>query len=348
MKNIIILSIILLSFTTRAICAETDSTNIFKKGILRYTEWNRPLWADINSNIVRLDIGMATNKAEYDWAERGGEYRPYFWGNIGLDLQLWSSDFANEKIGLAISAPCSFLIWQDVFGRGTFAVINTDYRIGFGDISFIHRVKNHGLFKNYTIRYAPFRHESTHIGDELTIKRKDEELAITRIDVNYNYSEFVFGINDPDGRKAMNHHFRIGGLIPLSQRKGWYAFLYAEADKEKVEKVKSPYDFYAQYQFQTNTSRSSLQGIFSLEVRNRSVYNYPYYDKKGEEEWTEYISYKERQWSINGFIGIRYNYRTGIFSKVGLGIRGYYGLNPYGQYRNTPDYKQLGISLIFE
>ncbi len=329
--------------------SKTESVNTpFFKGFLRYTSWNRPLWSDSYFNGMRAEVAKASNFGGYDFDNLGGEYRTYFWGNVGADVQLWSGDFGNGRFGLSVSLPVSFLIWQDVFMVGTQPVINTDYRFGVGDIGFIHRFKKSRFIKNYTIRYSPFKHESTHLGDELTIWRKDEALDITRVNVNYNYTELALSLNDPDGTTKMNNHFKIGLIVPNGYAKRWYFQFPKEGNQDKVLAVKNPLDFYIQYQLQTKASKHGFQGIFSVEVRNRTLYKYPYYDRNMADDWVEYTSDEDRIWCVNAFLGVRYSIYDGYFSKIGLGIRAYHGANPYGQFRNIPNYKQLGFALIFE
>ncbi len=59
---------------------------------------------------------------------------------------------------------------MDLFESQTSPVLNTDYRIGMPTHTFIHRL-NRKFLKNYSVAWSPFKHESTHVGDEIQIQR---------------------------------------------------------------------------------------------------------------------------------------------------------------------------------
>lgn len=328
----------------------TYKPSSFWGGLAKSAQWSRPFWADMHSTLIRAEVAMALNSPEYDWAKEGGVYRPYVFSNLGADLPIWSGNFSDGKYGLSVTLPFMIDVWLDMFERTTAPVVNTAYRFGAPEFSFIHRFNRNKGIKNYVIKFSPMKHECTHIGDELTIMRKNEGLPLTRINVSYNYAELAFTLNDPDGSRNRNHAMRMGLLLLHNFSQGWYSIMPEEGDVSVVVPSKYPIEAYIQYQYQSNTSRRNFQGIFSLEVRNRSKYGYPQYYIDNTEQWVENKMPEYRSWSVNAFAGVRYSNPNakGYFSKIGLGMRAYHGINPYGQFRSQPTYQQLGLALIFE
>ncbi|MDR2813106.1 MAG: hypothetical protein LBB79_00395 [Prevotellaceae bacterium] len=330
----------------------------FWGGVAVTSRWGRPFWADMHSTITRGEVAYATNSPEYDWAGKGGRYRPYLFANLGADLPTWSGDFAGGKYGLSVTVPFMIDVWEDIFERTTAPVINTAYRFGLPEVGLLRRLQTPWMgVKNFAVRFSPLKHECTHIGDELTIYRKNDTMSITRVNVSYNYFELALTLNDPDGSLRRNHSLRLGLLAVYDYKRGWYNILPQEADTSLVLPANRPVEWYVQYQYQTNTSRRNFQGIASVELRGRERYNYPfsYSGKLGDfleqhDEVKKRLNSVEERLCTNIFVGVRYcnPKRSGYFSKIGLGVRYYNGLNPYGQFRSLPLYRQFGVALIFE
>jgi hypothetical protein len=310
---------------------------------------------------VRAEVAYADNSPEYDWAGTGDDYRPFVFANLGADLPLWSGDFSGARFGLSVTLPFMIDVWLDMFERITAPVINTGYRFGAPEIGFIYRlaspialVPKWGItIYNYTIKFSPLKHECTHIGDELTIHRKDDGLKITRVNVSYNYGELVITLNDPENTHRINHSFRAGIIILHNFSKGWYDILPQEADITIVEPSQLPIEVYGQYQFQSNIFSNGLQFIGSIELRIRERYKYPFsYSSHLNEMLAQHPEWKDNRdiyVCTNVFAGIRFNNpQANYFSKIGIGFRYYTGMNPYGQFRSQMAYDQWGIALIFE
>lgn len=330
----------------------------FWDGFTATARWGRPFWADMHATVTRGEVAFATNSPEYDWADKGGRYRPYVFSNLGADLPVWAGDFAGGRHGLSVTLPFMIDVWLDMFERTTAPIINTGYRFGVPEASYLRRLQTPWMgIKNFAIRFSPLKHECTHIGDELTIHRKDDTMSITRVNVSYNYLELMLAINDPDGSRRRNHSVRVGMLMVYDYERGWYTILPEEGDVSLVQPSSHPLEWYAQYQYQTNTSRRGFQGIASAEVRGRERYSYPFFysGKLGHflevnERVRQRLNSIEEKLCTNVFVGVRYcnPKRNGYFSKVGVGVRYYTGINPYGQFRSLPLYRQLGLALMFE
>ncbi|MCL2792229.1 MAG: hypothetical protein FWD87_03985 [Spirochaetaceae bacterium] len=354
-----ILKILFLLFFISVVCLAQDAqekNSSFWEGIARPAVFGKPFWADMHSTLIRIEIAYATNSPDYDWGNFNTSYRPYIFTNLGVDIPLWSGNFADGKYGLSITLPFMLDIWYDRFEWVTSPVINTAYRFGAPDVNFIYRLDSpvlvfpHFNIYNWALKLSLLKHESTHIGDELTIHRMHENLDIIRVDVLSNYFELIFSINDPDGQTRLNHGFRFGFLFNYNFRDGWYTVLESEANPELFGPSRFPFELYMQYQFQSPLFSRGFQMIASLEYRLRERYNYPFLYSGAI---NDSLQVKHKNTSLvncfNILIGARYdNQKRNYFSKIGIGVRYYFGINPYGQFRSMPRYRQLGLVAIFE
>jgi hypothetical protein len=353
-NRIFFVRLFLLLFTS-TLCLAQEANNDFWQGIAMPASFGKPFWADMHSTLIRTEIAYATNSPDYDVSGINTSYRPYIFTNLGTDIPIWSGNFFGEKFGFSLTLPFLADIWIDRFDAdgGTDPVINTSYRIGFFESAFIYRLNfplpflPHFNIYNWAVKFTIYKHESTHIGDELTIFRKDLNLPITRIDVAANYAELILALNDPDGQTHSNHGVKFGFLLLHKFKRGWYKIFETDAQVDVVEKSKIPFELYIQYQYQSPLFFRGLQIIASAEYRLRERYKYSYsYSGTMSDD-----TFKDSNLvnCFNFFAGIRYdNQKPNYFSKIGMGIRYYTGINPYGQFRSMPYYSQLGFAFIFE
>jgi hypothetical protein len=334
---------------------QAQEVSIFWQGIARPAPFGKPFWADMHSTLIRAEIAYATNSLDYDWGDFGTSNRFYVFANLGADIPIWSGNFMGGKYGLGLTLPFMIDVWLDRFEFEPSPVINTSYRFGAFDIGFIYRLDSPlSVFSgfniyNWALKLSLFKHESTHIGDELTIHRKDLGIPIKRIDVAYNYAELIFTLNDPDSQARLNHGFKVGFLFDYGMKGGWYSAFDSEADADLVKRSRFPFEFYLQYQYQSALFSRGFQVIASLEYRLREQYNYPFYNSGSSDPLQPSSSSNDLVNCFNLFAGIRFdNQKSNYFSKIGIGIRYYYGINPYGQFRSMPHYSQLGMAVLFE
>ena len=349
------IKVFLLIFTS-TLCFGQEKNKNFWEGIARPSTFGKPFWADMHSTLIRAEIGYATNSPDYDWGNFNSGYRPFIFANLGVDIPLWSGNFSEEKYGLSITLPFMIDVWFDRFEWVTSPIINTAYRFGAPEPNFIYNldfpleVFPYFNIYNWTLKLSFFKHESTHIGDELTIHRTDlENLDIIRIDVASNYFELIFTVNDPDGKIRLNHGLKFGFLFNYKFKDGWYTVLESEMNNPvPVGSSRFPFEIFIQYQFQSPLFYTGFQIIASAEYRLREQYNYPYsYSENNQQFWVQ--SENTLVNCFNLFAGIRYvNQNRNYFSKIGIGVRYYSGINPYGQFRSMPSYRQMGIAVIFE
>jgi hypothetical protein len=357
------LFLLLLTFS---LCYAGAADNSFGDGVMSPAPFGKPFLADMYSTSIWVELAYATNSPDYDWGEFDTDYRFYIFANLGADIPLWSGSFSDGKYGLSVTLPFMIELWYDRFEWETSTIINTAYRFGILDTGFIYRLDNpipvfpkketssmpaflHFNIYNWALKLSFLKHESTHIGDELTIKKEDQNLPITRINVLRNYAEITFTLNDPDSQFRLNQGFKFGFLFNYNYFKnGWYSVLETEADPDLVESSRIPFEVIAQYQYQSPPFSKGFQVVASAEYRLRERHKYPF-SYSGSMKNSFQDDPPNLVNCFNIFAGIRYdNQKSNYFSKIGMGVRYYFGLNPYGQFRSMPEYQQIGLMVIFE
>jgi len=347
-------SLLILLSALWALTLSAEPTS-FGRGLFRYSPFGHSLYADVHPNFVRMDIPYATNHAVYDWGNHTN--MPFRWqtmGVFGFNLPLWCGNLADSTYALSVTQTLSANLWMDLYEFKTSPIVDTDYRIGIPTFTFLHRL-NKGFVKNYSVQWSPFKHESTHIGDELQVKKVEEGQALKRVNVSYNYTEFVFTLNEAEDRYAENHCIRVGLMVLWHG--GWFNVDPWDGNEQIVdprgtEKVpysqRNPWELYLQYQYQSPTSRHGFQGIASAEIRNRECYGYDLNVKTSDAN--PVMQPERRVFTYNIFMGARYNTPNydGYFSRIALGVRAYHGNCPYGQFRSIRNYSQIGVCLMFE
>ena len=324
----------------------SDSISPFGRGLFRYAPFGHSLYADVHPNLVRLDVPYGSNNKPYDWGDH--DNARFRWGILGLfgfNLPIWYGNIVDPRFAISVTMAASANLWMDLFDFRTSPIVDTDYRVGAPTFTFIHRL-NKGALKNYSVAWSPFKHESTHIGDELQIKNVERGYALKRVNPSYNYTEFVFTINEAEDRYAENHCVRVGLMLLWGGH--WYNIDPWDGEAPLATPRYSPWELYLQYQYQSPTSKHGFQGVASAEIRNRVLYGYDLTALKTDPNPNKPAD--RRVFTFNIFIGARYNMPNydGYFSRVALGVRMYHGNCPYGQFRSIANYNQIGASLIFE
>lgn len=340
---------ILLFFACVTSLLAGEKSSLPRNGWFTFAPYGKSLLSDMHPYFVRLDITGNSNEQAFDFANTGKNYRASTQGCFGFDAPIWNGNFGTDnQFGFSITLAAHAYLWLDLFEPLTAPVINTDYRIGAPTHTFIHRL-NKKFVKNYSVAWTPFRHESTHVGDELQIQRMEAGYAIRRVNVSYNFTELVFTLNEPEDRAASCHTFRAGLMLLWNPKEGWYSIkdFAGDGDASLAHPRISPWEAYFQYQYQTPTSKHGFQGVVSAEIRNRAVYGYDLYLKKGETD-----SYRSdyRRFTYNIFLGMRYNIPgyDGYFSRFALGARLYHGNCPFGQFRSLDHFSLFGLSMVFQ
>jgi hypothetical protein len=252
-----------------------------------------------------------------------------------------------------ISWPMSVHVLEDMWEPETAPVIDTDYRYGSPQIGYIHNFSETDLIQNISFVLLPVGHECTHLGDEVVIYRKDNNLPITRINISYEYTEFFMTLNDPLASKDSAHSFRLGGLYRISDRgSGWFSIRPDIEASSTIEIEDSQYrhELYALYQFERSEgflASKSIKNILSIEARNRVQYGVPIF-KYEDGDWVQKDIEEQMVWTYNVYFGWEFSPKLNDTQSFGLYLHYYNGINPFGQLRNYPSYSFLGTTISYQ
>jgi hypothetical protein len=235
------------------------------------------------------------------------------------------------KWGIGLWIPIAFHVIED-FKDESNPIVDTDYHFGFmtkfqwcclGD-----RVR-------LGIRYVPWKHESTHLGDEYTIFAVQNPLFER---VNVSHEDWEYGVsfegdgllNDDDSWVA-----RHGGLAPRGSG-GYYSDHLLGNDQATL--TPSQKNFEPSFGFEYRTAEwRGRQNYVSVDVRNKLIYIYHQTPQNPE----------QRQLSWNIQVG-----RAVPPGTTGVPLKSYFvqvyrGVNPYGQLRSQKDFWSAGFGWIF-
>ncbi|MEG1615846.1 MAG: DUF1207 domain-containing protein [Bacteroidales bacterium] len=314
--------------------------------------YGKPLVSEIESPMIKVSEGYGRAREEYiSMEDNKNLYAPFLNVSLGTLIPIWSGKI-NDEWNIGVDLPISFHLWLDLKSQSA-PVLNTDYRFAVGQVKALRTFPNNGFLKNISFRFAPYNHESTHIGDELTIRRKNEGFPLTRVNVSYEYSELAVCINDPNATRKNNHALKAGLMVRIPNGKSWFKIYPNEGDTTLNYAMKNLSEFYFEYEFQRTTgwlTSKNVSNVLSLEVRNRARYHYP--EVKWDDEtqgWYTTRSKHTRSWNYNLYFGWKIRPKfTWYTNSVGFYLNAYYGIVPYGQFRNTPGYSYLGFCIVVE
>ena len=241
------------------------------------------------------------------------------------------------KFGIGLWFPASFHMIEDMSKDESAPILNTDYRFG------MMLKAQYGLPRGGRIglRFVPWFHESTHIGDEFTLAAlRVHGNQFQRVNVSYEYWEL--GGSYEDGYlqdEVLTLKFRGGFLRLWDQDKGWYNAELLQPSGETLFRSNRNYEPYLGFEAHVENAFGENKGFFtSLDLRSRTVYGYDRSSSTDPEE---------TQWSVNSLTGVRHARDFGGV-EFSYFFRFYYGVNPAGQFRSQQDYRLLGVGMLFD
>ena len=309
-----------------------------------------PLVSEMESTMIKVEEGWGRAREEYTpYKPKERKYMPYLNVSLGAEIPIWSASLGNDWY-LAVDIPIDFHLWLDL-ETSSAPVINTDYRFAYGQVKALKVFHGLRYINNLSLKLAPYSHESTHIGDELTIRRKDEKFPLTRVNVSYMYTELSACLNDPVATRNENHALKGGLMLRVPTGRNWFKIYSPDGDTSLNVSMKNVLEYYLEYEWQRAhgwATAKNITNVLSFEVRNRAKYQYPtiFWDNK-EDDWYSRSPKHSRAFCFNLYYGWRFFPKyLWIYNNVGFYIHGYYGIVPYGQFRNTGDYSYLGVSIV--
>jgi hypothetical protein len=247
------------------------------------------------------------------------------------------NDFAKGRWGFGFWIPIGFHMLEDLNGDPSSPILDTDYRFGL-------MLKARWAVREDT--WLKFRayggHESTHIGDEFALAAQRTYPNFTRINVSHEDWDVAGGL-DHVFADAWEGHALIGFIGLLRPSKGYYSTDTLETNGAVVPGSSNNLEPYASaeafaYKWPWAALSSwSWAPWASVDLRWRSIYDYTRASASIPED---------RQLSANLLVGLRNQERKrGQRGAVDVYLRGYYGVNPAGQFRSQADYWLFGFGL---
>ena len=289
----------------------------------------KPFVSEISSTLSQVNIGAVKNTLPGGYVNNTAFSEVH----LGADIPLLYSAKSNFRWGLSL--PVSFHMLWATFEELTAPIINNDYRFGlsFTGIKYI----DNNYIKNISFKITPFAHESTHLGDELTIYGLQNLDNFFRVNVSYEYYELGITLNDPDTLTGNLLSIRFGFMGLINPTKGYYSFFENEIGDKQVYPSKRWAEYYTEVNYNKSTgflASKTWHPSISVELRNRVKYEYEKEEKA------------DREWCINAYVG--YDYipkRAKGIKTVGNYFRYYNGINPHGQFRNM-NYRFIGYAIV--
>jgi hypothetical protein len=226
----------------------------------------------------------------------------------------------------------SFHVIED-FKDTSNPIVDTDYRFGFMT-KFQYGLKKEGL--RLGVRFIPWAHESTHLGDEYVILASRNP-SFERINVSYERWEYGIslegsGLFKEDDSWTIRH----GGLRPWNAN-GYYSLHLLGSDVDTLTASTHNYEPSIGVEYRAKEWRSR-QAYVSMDLRQQVIYNYHQTPENPERQ----------QWSWNLQVG-----RAVPLGTTGTPLKQYFfqiarrGVNPYGQLRSQKDFWSAGFGWVF-
>ncbi len=322
----------------------------------RQRDFGKYLISDIYAPTSEVQIVAGSNLREYNIdLARTNNYLPYNQTNFGAEIPIFTKVKYTDnclKYKFSISAPICARVWFDFTEPSTAPILNTDYQFAILEFNYLKTFESNRI-KNIAIKLLPYFHESSHLGDEITLFRRLDTVPVVWANVSYQTSELAVTINDANGRLTNNTSFKLGIKILQNTSHGWYSIRNDKGDT--AEFIKSNHIIESYFQCQNQASKGWLANdrfirVMSFELRERVQYGYPTYPEKKDyyKDWTSYSANEKISLCFNGYLGWKFNFSQNLIPKFGAYLRVYEGINPYGQFRNISNYQFVGLSMIYE
>jgi hypothetical protein len=151
---------------------QDTTAQVSKHRFFAQRDFGRYFVSDIYAPFTKIHAGWGLNLREYNISSsRYAAYVPYNETSLGVEIPVYL--FSRKSRGgkqskFSVSIPVSANIWFDFLEDETAPILNTDYRFALVELNYFQET-NWGPIKNFSVKFIPFFHESTHIGDELTL-----------------------------------------------------------------------------------------------------------------------------------------------------------------------------------
>ena len=299
--------------------------------------FGKPFVSDIRSSIIKFEEGFINDLGDFYYID-GYQKRLFSEGHVGADIPIISyrNRFGKTSIKSTFLITGAFNIILDSLEPTTAMVINTDYWLGSEFRSVMYHPSLEKLkLKNIGVNFIPIYHESTHLGDEFVIAALAEGPDFYRLNVSYESWVLALTLNDPDTLKGNIFSTKIGMQGVWFPEDGFYQYHLEETQGQELLMGEKLFKYWIQFNWRRTHglgASETFHQVNSIELRNRIKYGYTAEDPE------------KRTWNINAYFG--WEYQSDSDRKVGGYLRVYYGINPYGQFRNIDGFYFIGLSLV--
>ena len=277
----------------------------------------------------RMSLMIENDQRRIGWDIDVGAEIPIF----GRESEASAGQLGEGQSGWGLWIPIDFHMIED-FRDESAPIVNTDYRFG-AMLKFRRGFTN----KRWVAARLHFGHESTHLGDEFSIRAAQRLPNFERINVSWEYLDAGVLYEWHIGQQAWNARGGVTMTVPFGD--SYYQTGPGTVTESRIGPVtesKNWYDPYGGLEWKREglLFNETFDVYASGELRWRTVYNY----HKSSADQSE-----ERQPSVNLIAGIK---KTGTGRGIGRAspfIRFYRGVNPHGQFRNQKDYTEMGIGV---
>jgi len=244
---------------------------------------------------------------------------------VGLETAPGARPFRDGEWGVGLWIPVSFHMIED-FKDESNPIVNTDYRFGFMTKA------RRGLKdqRSIGVRFTPWAHESTHLGDEFTIGAERHFPSFERVNVSYEYYEYGVSYDTP------TLTIRHGG-INLWAKKGYYAHELLGSTTPTLTPSDSNYEPSIGFEWRGRGPATSRVPFVSVDTRRKLVY--AYHRPAGVPE--------QHEWSWSVQIGRAVQQGTTGSPLREYFLQLYHGVNPHGQLRSQAGYDFIGLGWTF-
>lgn len=301
-----------------------------------------PLAAEPRGSVMKVLLGSI---GEYQFAERPGA-RLGMDLSVGKELPLFGVGAADVVGGMTLQpghwmiglwAPISFHMLWDLRDE-SLPIVNTDYRFG-GMLKLARGVCWGRIADVVAVRFTPWLHESSHVGDEYTLAGRDQHPdTFERINVSFEQLEVLLVLDrSVDGELLRS--FRIGSMVNIAGGE-FYGSRPVETRRGRVVPLSSSrFEPVVQLErkFAREWLRKRYQPFVGVDMRYSVVYDY----EKASGDAPD-----DRTVSTNLVLGLRPAHKSpNERGFTDLFVRVYHGVNPHGQFRNDPSFTMAGIGL---
>lgn len=326
-----LLSLLLLTIANRAE-AQTEYHWFRHEGVAQ------PYTAEMYSTLPKIEL-VKMNKFHPFYLKGNPADRVLVEAQAGFQLSFLTieRELSHGRLKATLSSTTNVTTLIDVLEKTTAPVVNNDYRIG-AKLFFHYTPTNssNSFFKNYHLTLVPILHESTHIGDEFTIDSYTKLDDFARINIGYEVWQLNVGFNKDYDRRKPNLSAEIGYQRLLPNKPGFYKIDKNEVKGQEIPLSKNKDSWFLRAEYTYPILYKGITGnnlVASAEIQRGTKFGYTADNPE------------KRAWSANLYAGYRIPIKN-TQRHVGIYLRHYRGIIPYGQLRDMDGFYMTGLSVV--